>query len=119
PRPAVPRELVRGAGPPDHGSDRLGDPGSEGVTLEMWPPVSVVMPIRNEAAHLAAAVSAVLAQEYPGALEVVLAVGPSTDGTEAVAAELAVDERVSVVANPSGITPAGLNVGIQAAVGEV
>jgi glycosyltransferase involved in cell wall biosynthesis len=73
------------------------------------------MPIRNEAAHLEEAVGAVLAQDYPGELEICLAVGPSDDGTEAIAERLAAqDPRVRVVANPSGRTPAGLNLAIAA-----
>ena len=76
-------------------------------------PVSVVMPVLNEAAHLSAAVAAVLSQRWPPGLQVVLAVGPSRDGTEAVAAELArTDPRVVVVANPSGRTPDALNAAI-------
>ena len=31
-----------------------------------WPGVSVIMPVRNEERHLAAAVAEVLAQDYPG-----------------------------------------------------
>jgi len=80
-----------------------------------WPAVAVVMPIRDEASHLEAAVAAVLGQDYPGSVEVVLAVAPSTDGTEALAARLAeADDRVRVVANPAGVTPAGLNAAIAA-----
>ena len=36
-----------------------------------WPGVSVVMCVRNEARHLRAAVHAILAQDYPGPIEVV------------------------------------------------
>ncbi|WP_084468855.1 glycosyltransferase family 2 protein [Nocardiopsis trehalosi] len=80
-----------------------------------WPPVSVVMPVLNEERHLAAAVRHVLAQEYPGDLEVVLAVGPSADRTREVADALAAeDPRVKVVDNPTGRTPAGLNAAIGA-----
>jgi len=71
------------------------------------------MPIRDEAEHLAAAVAAVRAQEYPGVLRIFLGVGPSADGTEAVAGSLAGDDLV-VVPNPAGTTPAGLNVAIRA-----
>jgi succinoglycan biosynthesis protein ExoA len=46
-----------------------------------WPPVSVIMPVRDEAEHLETAVGAVLSQGYPGPFEVVLALGPSSDGT--------------------------------------
>ena len=85
-----------------------------------WPAVSVVMPVRDGARHLPASVAAVLAQDYPGPLEVVLAVGPSSDGTEQVAAALERDdERVVVVPNPSGTTPAALNRAIARASGEV
>ncbi|HUR50894.1 MAG TPA: glycosyltransferase family 2 protein [Mycobacteriales bacterium] len=80
------------------------------VDQHPWPPVAVVMVIRDEALHLREAVEAVLAQDYPGPLRVAVAVGPSRDGTEQVAADLAArDPRVTVVANPTGRTPAGLN----------
>lgn len=77
------------------------------------------MPVRNEAGHLARSVAAVLAQGYPGEMEVRLAVAPSRDGTESVAAELAADERVSVEANPTGVTSAGLNAVIASTSGDV
>lgn len=78
-------------------------------------PVSVIVPVLNEADHLQAAVSAILNQEWAPGIEVVLAVGPSNDGTEAVAASIAAaDSRVRVVANPSGRTPDALNAAIGA-----
>ena len=78
-----------------------------------WPSVSVVMPVRQEETHLAAAVARVLGQEYPGELEVILAVGPSRDRTHQVADGLAAaDRRVRVVDNPSGRTPDALNAGL-------
>ncbi len=80
-----------------------------------WPDVDVVMPIRNEAQHLAAAVAAVRSQDYPGRVRIFLGVGPSDDATEAVAAELAAaDDDLVVADNPSGITPSALNVAIRA-----
>lgn len=78
------------------------------------PGVSVVMPVLDEAAHLGAAVSAILASDYPGDIEVVLALGPSIDGTHAVAETLLAHPRVRVVSNPSGRTAAGLNAAIAA-----
>jgi len=78
-------------------------------------PVSVIMPVRDEQRHLAEAVGHVLAQEYPAEVEVVLAVGPSRDATEAIAQQLAAaDPRVTVVANPSGLIPAANNAAIKA-----
>ncbi len=78
------------------------------------------MPIRNEELHLEDAVAAVLAQEYEGMFDVWLAVGPSYDSTEQIANGLADgDDRVRVVPNPAGTTPAGLNAAIAASNGEI
>jgi glycosyltransferase involved in cell wall biosynthesis len=85
-----------------------------------WPTVSVVIPARNEADDLEAAVASVLAQDYPLPFDICLAVAPSTDDTEAIAAALAANEpRVMVVSNPAGTTPAALNTAIAATAGEV
>ena len=83
------------------------------MPLSHWPPVSVVMPVLNEERHLEEAVGRVLDQDYPGELEVVLAIGPSKDRTQEIADKLADrDPRISIVPNPTGKTPAALNVGI-------
>lgn len=80
-----------------------------------WPPVSVIMPVLNEERHLAEAVRRVLDQDYPGTLEVVLAVGPSADRTDEIARSLeAADPRVRRVENPAARTPHGLNAAIKA-----
>jgi glycosyltransferase involved in cell wall biosynthesis len=74
------------------------------------------MPVRNEERHLATSVRRVLGQDYPGELEVILAVGPSRDDTAAIAAELvAADPRLRLVDNPAGRTPHALNLSIAAA----
>ena len=77
--------------------------------------VSVVMPILNEERHLREAVAVVLDQDYPGDIELVLALGPSKDGTDEVADALAEqDPRITCVRNPSGRTPDALNAAIAA-----
>ncbi|MER7073846.1 glycosyltransferase family 2 protein [Terrabacter sp. NPDC000476] len=89
-------------------------------TPDPRPAVSVIMPLLNEERHLRDAVAMILAQDYSGPLEVVLALGPSTDRTDEVAATVAAaDPRVRLVPNPSGRTPDGLNAAIGAATGEV
>jgi glycosyltransferase involved in cell wall biosynthesis len=71
------------------------------------------MPVLNEERHLEEAAGRVLEQDYPGELEVVLAIGPSKDRTQEIADKLAEkDHRISIVPNPTGKTPAALNVGI-------
>lgn len=80
-----------------------------------WPPISVVMPVLNEERHLREAVEQVLAQRYPGPIELVLAIGPSHDRTQEVADAIAAsDPRVTVVPNPTGRTPNALNAAIGA-----
>ncbi|MFD5473959.1 glycosyltransferase family 2 protein [Streptomyces sp. NPDC127105] len=79
------------------------------------PAVSVIMPVLNEERHLRGAVEAILAQEYGGEMEVVIALGPSTDRTDEIAAGLVADDpRVHTVPNPTGRTPAALNAAIKA-----
>ena len=75
--------------------------------------VSVVIPVLNEEKHLEHAVSAVLAQDWTGPLEVILALGPSSDRTDEIARALTqADPRVRTVPNPSGKTPSALNAAI-------
>lgn len=50
--------------------------------------VSVILPILNEENYLEAAVHAVLAQNYSGPIEVVLAVAPSKDRTLEIAKKI-------------------------------
>ncbi|MER8188230.1 glycosyltransferase family 2 protein [Kitasatospora sp. NPDC094015] len=81
---------------------------------EELPAVSVIMPVLNEERHLRTAVRRILDQDYAGGIEVVIALGPSTDRTDEIAAELvAGDPRVHTVPNPTGRTPAALNAAIR------
>ncbi|WP_406335512.1 glycosyltransferase family 2 protein [Streptomyces zaomyceticus] len=78
-------------------------------------PVSVIMPVLNEERYLRTSVRHILEQEYDGEMEVVIALGPSTDRTDEIAAELVrEDPRVTTVPNPTGRTPAALNAAIEA-----
>ena len=73
------------------------------------------MPVLNEENYLAAAVQAILDQNYPGGMSIALAIGPSQDRTQQVAEELAAkDPRIVVVPNSTGRTPDGLNAAIAA-----
>jgi succinoglycan biosynthesis protein ExoA len=112
----------------NHGQDRY--PERDGLTPSAdrnspgepatLPAVSVVMPVRNEEKHLAESVAAVLGQDYPGGFELVLAVGPSRDRTEAIARELAAaDRRITVVPNPTGQIASAMNAAIKSARHEI
>ena len=68
------------------------------------------MAVRDDAAYLPETLSNVLSQDYPGTLELVVALGPSRDDTHHVATALAeADARVRLVENPAGTTASGLN----------
>ena len=76
--------------------------------------ISVILPVRNEAAHLKRVLDAIMSQDFHGLLEVILAIGPSSDGTEDIAKAIAQrDSRVIIVANPTGRTAAGLNLAVK------
>jgi succinoglycan biosynthesis protein ExoA len=85
------------------------------------PFVTVIMPVYNEEAFVRIALEAVRAQDYPAdRVEVLVVDGDSGDRTphivEAVAAE---DPRVRLLHNPGRIQARGLNVGLDAARGDV
>jgi cellulose synthase/poly-beta-1,6-N-acetylglucosamine synthase-like glycosyltransferase len=94
----------------------LGD-NSHGTTE---PPVSVILTVVNEAAHLEESITAVLNSHYSGAIEIAISVGPSRDSTREIADSLAQrDPRIKVIDNPSGKTPDGLNSAIAATRNEI
>ena len=77
--------------------------------------ISVILPVLNEEKYLEDCVNSILSQNFIGAIEVILAVGPSHDQTMKIANSLAArDSRVVVVESPTGKTAAGLNLAIAA-----
>src|SRR5262249_40694355 len=86
-----------------------------------FPFVSVVMPVRNEAAYIERALAAVFAQDYPSdRLEVLVADGLSTDGTrELVAAAAKGRPNLRLLDSPGRTAPCNLHVGVREARGSV
>lgn len=83
---------------------------------KLLPAITVVMPVLNEEAHLEASVASILAQTYPSAIELIVALGPSHDGTNAIANSLAKDDkRIKLIENTRGLTTVGLNAAIKIA----
>ncbi len=77
--------------------------------------VSFIMPVLNEADYLAKAVASIERQNTPSASEIVLALGPSTDGTTEIAERLAqANPAIRLVHNPVANISAGLNAAIKA-----
>jgi succinoglycan biosynthesis protein ExoA len=93
------------------------------MTTNRQPFVSVVLPIRNEAAFIERTLEAVFSQTYPAdRFEVLIADGMSTDDTRAIVTTVAARHpqvRSRIIDNPRGIVPTGLNLAITAAAGDV
>lgn len=93
------------------------------MSLPEQPTVTVIMPIRNEAAFISRSLGAVLAQDYPAHLtEVVVSDGMSDDATRDVIARLAAehpDVKVTIVDNPGRIVPTGFNRALAVATGDI
>jgi len=82
--------------------------------------VSVLIPVRNEAAHLRDVVAAMQAQQFDGVFELLFVDGRSDDGSRAILEALAAeDDRVRVLDNPRRRTPHALNLALRAARGRV
>jgi glycosyltransferase involved in cell wall biosynthesis len=80
-----------------------------------WPALTFVMPVLNERDHVFRALMSVLAQDYPAPFDVVVALGPSTDGTDAIVEFIAADEdRIRIVRVDAASIPVALNTAIAA-----
>lgn len=89
--------------------------------MSVSPQVSVILPCRNEAAHIQPCINSILDQYPPqGGFELIVADGMSTDGTRDILAKMALREsRIRMVDNPALFTPHGLNAAIRAAKGPI
>tara|TARA_Y100000741_G_C18261067_1_gene560510 strand:- start:1695 stop:2645 length:951 start_codon:yes stop_codon:yes gene_type:complete len=77
------------------------------------------MPVRNAAETLERTLESISNQSYTNISEIILAIGPSGDGTRSVAEEYGkLDSRINIVENKSGGTARGLNLAANLATGE-
>jgi hopene-associated glycosyltransferase HpnB len=78
-------------------------------TPDQWPDVTAIVPARNEAEMLPVTLPALLGQDYPGSLSVILVDDNSSDGTGEIAARLgrASDRPLRVVAGAASPNDAG------------
>ena len=85
------------------------------------PLVTLILAVRNEARYIDGTLSAITAQTYPAQLvEIIVVDGMSDDGTlDSARAWSQRDSRIRVLANPDRKLIPALNIGIQAARGDV
>ena len=83
--------------------------------------VSIIMPIRNEVAHITSVLEGVLSQEQSeGGIEIIVADGLSDDGTREQVERLALqDSRIRCIVNHGRIVSTGLNAAIREARGNI
>ena len=86
-----------------------------------WPSISVVVPVRNEAAFIGRTLAQLLEQHYPrDRFEVLVADGRSDDATPALVAELtARHANLRLLDNPGRWSSAGRNRAVRAARGDL
>ena len=86
--------------------------------MSAGPEVSIIMPVRNEAASLDAALASVCSQATDTSVEVIVLDDHSTDSSRSIIERLAArDERVRLVSSQRRGIPQALNCGLEAARG--
>ncbi|MFM6844024.1 MAG: glycosyltransferase family 2 protein [Dolichospermum sp.] len=84
------------------------------------PTLTVAIPTYNEAANIERIVREFLSTAYPNLIEVFVADGGSTDGTQDIVKNLALeDARVKLLHNPLKVQSAGLNLIIKECTGDI
>jgi len=85
------------------------------------PPVTIIMPIRNEVAFIERSLGAVLAQDYPSELlEMLVVDGMSDDGTRDIVAHMIESHpRTRCLDNPKRIVPTAMNIGLEQSHGDL
>jgi succinoglycan biosynthesis protein ExoA len=86
-------------------------------------PVSILLPIRNEAEYIERGLQAILDQDYPATrMELLIADGMSTDDTRKIINEFASlypQLDIRIIDNPGKIVPIGLNIALRQAKGKI
>lgn len=81
------------------------------------PSVSVIIPARNAEAMISSTLDSVMAQDYAGAMEVIVADGSDSPATAEVVGQQY--PTVQIVPNPERTTPNGLNAALKEASGQI
>ena len=101
----------------DARGEKAGASAAAGSGAPDFPSISVIIPARNAAAALPAALDSIVSQDYPGPVETIVADGSDTPATAAAARRQ--HPAVRVIANPERTTPHGLNRALRAASGRI
>lgn len=85
------------------------------------PTVSVIIPMRNEGAHIGPCLDSILGGDYPSSLlEILVVDGRSTDGSDDIVRRYAaLYPRIRLIDNPRRTSAAAMNLGLSAAQHEI
>lgn len=89
--------------------------------MKNFPKISVILPIRNEGAYIERCMRAILAQDYPGKMEILVVDGMSTDDTRTRLGQIVPHSkfRICLLDNPGKIVPTGMNIALRQAQGDI
>src|SRR5688572_13574399 len=91
--------------------------------MKDFPFISIILPIRNEAASIEYGLLALLSQDYPNdCMETLVADGISTDNTRKIIETFAALHprlKIRIFDNPGKIVPTGMNIALRQANGEI
>ena len=102
-------------------TENLSGAQPETIVDDHYPFVTIIMPIRNEAAYIDRSLKAVLAQDYPmNLIEVLVVDGASTDKTKDIVLSYQKENpNIKLIDNPKKIVPSSLNLALRQAKGSI
>jgi succinoglycan biosynthesis protein ExoA len=93
------------------------------LDMVSFPLISIIMPVRNEAAFIARSLDVLFAQDYPAELmEFLIGDGMSSDNTRSIIAhftDLHPEVKIQILDNPSQIVPTAMNLALRRAKGDI
>lgn len=84
--------------------------------------ITIILPIRNEAAYIERCLSAILSQDYSGEIEILIVDGMSTDDTRQKIQQFLGQistVNLKLLDNPGKIVPTGINIALRQAMGDI
>lgn len=88
---------------------------------DVYPKVSIIVPMKNEEQHISLCLESLVGQDYPkDAYEVLVMDGTSSDRSREIAAGFGPQYPfIKLLDNPKGTAPAAMNIGIKMASGDI